>query len=118
MTLEILWKRYFLFVNDVCWNIGKQGESNNNWKTENNKVIEWGNVHFGNIKGALQSSMNNKVVCWKYNQVEDQNKKSFKNLFPKIGPRNMKTTLEKSIFMYFLAQFWCFKIFTFVREGC
>ena len=28
-----------------------------------------------------------------------------------------KITLEKPIVMYFLAQFWCFKIFTLVRAG-
>lgn len=40
--------------------------SNNCWKIENNKVIEWGNVHIGDINGALQRSLNNKESFWKY----------------------------------------------------
>ena len=40
------------------------------------------------------------------------------------GPSNVthgssvKITIEKSIFMYFMAQFWYFKIFAFVKRGC
>ena len=31
---------------------------------------------------------------------------------------SVKMILEMSIFMYFLAQFWCFKIFALVGDGC
>ena len=30
---------------------------------------------------------------------------------------SMKITLEKSILMYFLSEFWRFRIFSFVKEG-
>lgn len=36
-------------------------------KTENNKVIQWGNVYIGDLKGASKRSSNDKDSCWKYN---------------------------------------------------
>ena len=36
-------------------------------KKENNKVIERGNVRFGDIKWALWKPSDNKEGCWKYN---------------------------------------------------
>ena len=35
-----------------------------------------------------------------------------------IQDSSVKITSEKSIFMYFLAQFWCFKVFALLRGGC
>ena len=40
--------------------------SNNCWKTENNSVIEWGNVYFWDIKEVLEKSSNEEEGCWKY----------------------------------------------------
>ena len=50
------------------------------WKIENNKDVEWENVHFGDIKGALPWSLNTKEGCWKYNLWTRSKGKGFKNL--------------------------------------
>ena len=45
--------------------MGKEKDQSTTEK-ENNKVIEWGKIHFGDIKGALQRSSNDKEGSWKY----------------------------------------------------
>ena len=58
----------------------KEG-SNNSWKTENNKVIERGNIHFENIKEALQRSQKNKEGFQNINKLRTWSKKKrFKSL--------------------------------------
>ena len=61
---------FFLFIQNTCWNMA-QGKDLTSTEKHKITVCEWEYVHFGDIKGVLQKSSNDKEDSWKYNQVEN-----------------------------------------------
>ena len=55
--------------------------STNFWKVENNKVIVRENIHFRDIKGALQRSSNDEESCWKYSRELEAKEKALRMCF-------------------------------------
>ena len=77
---------------------GQREKSNDRWKTKN-KATVWSNVHFDDIKRALQKSWNDKEGFENITKLRTRSKgKGFKNLLPRDERKLKQLICEANYF--------------------